>query len=430
MTTDTAIEDSGLLLGEGWRDRIEAGVRGRIRGFIEEMLEAELLQALGRERYVRLKITSDAVVARSEGLGDEEAARGVAVVPAKGHRHGNRERELMGTFGTVTIAVPRARLNTADGKTTEWQNKTLPAYRRRTKEIEALIAGSYLAGCNTRRVGRALAALFRGAVSKDTVSRVWRKIKADWDSWNKRDLANEDVVRLILDGTVVRVRLDRKATSISLLVVLGIRRDGQKVLLAVKNMGGESEAAWRMLLDDLAKRGLQKPELAIVDGAPGLEKALVALWSDLPIQRCTVHKLRNLVAHAPKKLADEIAADYSDMIYAKTAKEVEARRKAFIRKWRVKCEAVATSLEEAGDRLFTFTRLPPEQWKSARTTNAIERLHEEFKRRIKTQTVLPSAETAAMLFWALLASGQITLRKVDGWHTLDAHLAQPIDLAA
>jgi putative transposase len=430
MTTDTAIEDSGLLLGEGWRDRIEAGVRGRIRGFIEEMLEAELRHALGRERYVRLKTTSGGAVARSEGLGDEEAARGVSVVPAKGHRHGNRERELMGTFGTVTIAVPRARLDTADGKTTEWQNKTLPAYRRRTKEIEALIAGSYLAGCNTRRVGRALAALFRGAVSKDTVSRVWRKIKADWDSWNKRDLANEDVVRLILDGTVVRVRLDRKATSISLLVVLGIRRDGQKVLLAVKNMGGESEAAWRTLLDDLAKRGLKKPELAIVDGAPGLEKALVALWSDLPIQRCTVHKLRNLVAHAPKKLADEIAADYSDMIYAKTAKEVEARQKAFIRKWRVKCEAVATSLEEAGDRLFTFTRLPPEQWKSARTTNAIERLHEEFKRRIKTQTVLPSAETAAMLFWALLASGQITLRKVDGWQTLDEHLAQPIDLAA
>lgn len=430
MTTDTAIEDSSLLLGEGWRDRIEAGVRGRIRGFIEEMLEAELLQALGRERYVRLKTTLGAAVERSEGLGNEAAACGVTVVPTKGHRHGNRERELMGTFGTVTIAVPRARLDTAEGKTTEWQNKTLPAYRRRTKEIEALIAGSYLAGCNTRRVGRALAALFGGAISKDTVSRVWRKIKADWDTWNKRDLANEDVVRLILDGTVVRVRLDRKATSISLLVVLGIRRDGQKVLLAVKNMGGESEAAWRTLLDDLAKRGLKKPELAIVDGAPGLEKALVALWSDLPIQRCTVHKLRNLVAHAPKKLADDIAADYSDMIYAKTAKEVEARRKAFIRKWRVKCEAVATSLEEAGDRLFTFTRLPPEQWKSARTTNAIERLHEEFKRRIKTQTVLPSAETAAMLFWALLASGQITLRKVDGWHTLDEHLAQPIDLAA
>ena len=85
-------------------------------------------------------------------------------------------------------------------------------------------------------------------------------------------------MRLILDGTVVRVRLDRKATSISLLVVLGVREDGQKVLLAVKNMGGESEAAWRAVLDDLVARGLRRPSFLIVDGAPGLEKALAALW--------------------------------------------------------------------------------------------------------------------------------------------------------
>src|SRR5262245_66469087 len=101
-------------------------------------------------------------------------------------------------------------------------------------------------------------------------------------------------------------------------------------------------------------------------------------------------------------------------------KNIETRRKSFIRKCRLKCRAVADSLEEADDRLFTFTRLPPTQWRSARTTNAIERLHEEFKRRIKTQTVLPSADTATMLFWALLASGQINMGKVDGWQTLDA----------
>ena len=119
------------------------------------------------------------------------------------------------------------------------------------------------------------------------------------------------------------------------------------------------------------------------------------------------------------------------MVYAETAAEVAAQRKAFLRKWRLKCRAVADSLEEARDRLFTFTRLPPGQWKSARTTNAIERLHEEFKRRIKTQTVLPEAETAPMLFWALLASGQIVMRKVDGWDTLAVPFAdQAIDLAA
>src|SRR5690349_24765277 len=97
------------------------------------------------------------------------------------------------------------------------------------------------------------------------------------------------------------------------------------------------------------------------------------------------------------------------MIYAKTAKEIETRRKSFIRKWRLKCRAVADSLEEAGERLFTFIRLREIQWKAARTTNAVERLHEEFKRRIKTQTVLPSAEIAASSFWSLLASVQIAM---------------------
>jgi putative transposase len=431
MTIPTTIADSEpLLAGTGWRDGIEAGVRGQVRCFIEAVLEEELKAALGRDRYARLTAPAAPSEPGAAVAGLVNEAPAAAPVPAKGHRHGRREREIIGTFGTITVAVPRARLQAAGGGTAEWQNKTLTAYRRRTKEVDALIAGAYLAGTNTRRVSRALAGLFRGAVSKSTVSRVWRKIKADWEAWSARDLGNEDVVRLILDGTVVKVRLDRKATSITLLVVLGVRRDGQKVLLAVKSMGGESEAAWRAILDDLTRRGLKPPELAIVDGAPGLEKALVSLWSDLPIQRCTVHKLRNLIAHAPPRLAEEIAADYTDMMYAKDAKEVEKRRKAFLRKWRDKCEGVATSLEEAGDKLFTFTRLPVEQWKSARTTNAIERLHLEFKRRIKTQCMLPSAETAAMLFWALLASGQIVLRKVDGWTSLAEPLAEPIDLAA
>ena len=144
-----------------------------------------------------------------------------------------------------------------------------------------------------------------------------------------------------------------------------------------------------------------------------------------------MHKHRNLLAHAPEALHEEVSADYTDMVYAATPQEIEARRRAFLRKWRLKCRAVADSLEEAGERLFAFARLPPSQWKSARTTNAVERLHEEFRRRIKTQTVLPSAETAAMLFWALLASGQITMRKVDGWQSLgQPPSTSTIDLAA
>ena len=171
------------------------------------------------------------------------------------HRHGLRLRSLLGTFGRAEIAVPRARLDATEGRTTEWKSTALRAYQRRTKRADSLIAGVYLAGTNTRPVRRALTAVFGGAVSKDTVSRVWRKVKGDWDAWNARSLAAAPIIHLILDRTVVRVRLDGKATSIVLLVVLGVREDGHKVLLAFKNMGGETGEAWRTVLDDLVKRG-------------------------------------------------------------------------------------------------------------------------------------------------------------------------------
>src|SRR3954471_19580226 len=186
--------EAALLAGEAWFDPIEAGLRERVRGFIEGLIEHELTEALGRRRH--------------------EPGGGA------GHRHGKRERRLTGSFGTVGLTVPRARLAAEGGGTREWRSAALPRYARMTRQVEALIAGAYRAGTNTRRVRRALAALFKGAVGKDVVSRTWRKVKADWETWCRRDLAGEDVVRLILDGTVVRVRLDRKATNVSLLVVL------------------------------------------------------------------------------------------------------------------------------------------------------------------------------------------------------------------
>ena len=367
------------------------------------MFEEELAAFLGRIRY---------------GRGGERA---------KGYRHGHRERQLVGTFGTETVSVPRARIEGEDGRTTEWRSKALPRYQRLTKKAEALIAAVYLAGTNTRRVKRALFGLFQGAVSKDVVSRAWRKVKVDWDAWCARSLAEEDIVRLILDGTVIRTRLDRKATNISVLAAIGVRRDGQKILLSIRNMGGESTAAWRQFLDDLDARGLKRPDVRHRRRRPGARgrahRAVGRGRCRSSAAPCT--SIATFSPTRPSTMHDELTEDYRDMIYAETAAEVETRRKAFLRKWRLKCRAVADSLEEAGERLFAFTRLDPSQWKSARTTNAIERLNEEFRRRIKTQTVLPCAETVPMLLWALLASGQIPMRKVDGWETL----SQPIEPA-
>lgn len=220
--------EEAVSLFADWFDPMEAAVRDRVRDFIETMISSELDAALARPRYAR----------RPASKGCDDVAAEVV-----GHRHGRRTRTLTGTFGATEVTVPRARIASGDGRPVEWKSKAPRAYQRRTKAADALIASTYLAGTNTRRVRRALAALIDGAVGKDVVSRTWRKIKSDWDAWNGRDLAAEPILRLILDGTVVRVRLDRKATSISLLVVLGVRADGQKVLLAVKNRHGSAVLA-------------------------------------------------------------------------------------------------------------------------------------------------------------------------------------------
>ena len=220
-TKHAALAAEGLLF-DNWFDAIEDGVRSRVRDFIETLLEEELAQTLARPRYARRPA---------------EEAEPPAVV---GVRNGHRERMLTGTFGKTRIAVPRARLMCEDGKTREWKSGSLRAYQRRTKAADALIASAYLSGTNSRRVRRALGSVFAGPVGKDVVSRTWRKVKGDWEAWGRRSLADEPIVRLILDGTVVRVRLDKKATSISLLVALGVRATARKCCLPSRTWAGRA----------------------------------------------------------------------------------------------------------------------------------------------------------------------------------------------
>ena len=194
-TTKTAAVAAGTMLFDDWFDPIEDAVRERVRGVIETFMEEELDAAVAPPLWRR----------KAAGSIDDAA-------PIVGSRHGHRTRTLTGTFGKTEIAVPRARIKGEDGKTSEWKGKSLRAYQRRTKQAEALIAGTYLSGTNTRRVRRALSAVFKGSVGKDVVSRTWRKVKGDWDAWNAHSLKDEPIIRLFLDGTVVRVRLDRKST--------------------------------------------------------------------------------------------------------------------------------------------------------------------------------------------------------------------------
>lgn len=385
----------GKAVGRFDHDTIERTIRERIRDIIEQVVAAEIEAALGAKP--------------SQRVGEER----------KGYRHGCRERTLTTSTGPTTFAMPRARLRTGHGGSQEWQSRTVARYERRSQRVDEAIVGVYLGGANTRRIRGALAPLLRGApLSKDAVSRLVGRLKEDFEHWQQRDLKAEQIRHLYMDGWYPKVRIDKKRVRVPVLVTLGTRANGERVVIDLRIAGEESSAAWAEVITALVKRHIGVPELAVIDGNPGLAQALQEQWKQIQIQRCTNHKLRNLQAKAPARLREELTEDYRRMIYAASAAEVATQREKFRKKWKLKCAAVIASLEEAGEELFTFTHFPPSQWKALRTTNAIERINEEFRRRTKTQASLPNEDAVVLLMYGLLCSGQIRLRRMVGWKDL------------
>ena len=377
-------------------DTIEAEMRQRVRETIEAIVHEELEAALGARKSARVGETRS------------------------GYRHGSRERTLTTSLGPATIAMPRARVRSTDGAMSEWRSETVGRYQRRTARVDEAILGVYLAGTNTRRIKGALAPLLCGGpLSKDAVSRLVGRLRDDFETWRSRDLAVEDMRYVFLDGWFPKVRIGGRRERVPVLVTLGVRGDGQRVVLDLRLAGEESAASWGEVIASLVARHLRRPVLAVVDGNPGLLAALQTHWPGLAVQRCTAHKLRNLQAKAPARLREELTEDYRRMIYADTVTAVEQARTRFTKKWRLRCPAVIESLEEAGDQLFTFLGFPSSQWKALRTTNALERINEEFRRRTKTQASLPSQDSVLLLLFGLLRSGQVKLRALVGYQDME-----------
>lgn len=259
----------------------------------------------------------------------------------------------------------------------------------------------YLSGANTRRLKGALKPLLRAApLSRSAVSRVVQSLKDAVDRWRQRRLDHLDVAYVYLDAIALRIRQAGRVVSTPVLVAVAVLTDGNKQLVALEMCGSESQVAWKGFLDDLVARGLTRPHLCIIDGCPGLRSALDLVWAKVTVQRCAVHKLRNLERKAPKHALHEMKADYHRIVYAADAAAARAAYDDFVTAWRKRCPGVVRSLDEAGEELLTCYRFPKSQWKTLRTTNVIERLNGEFRRRVKTQASLPT-EDAALIDLAL-----------------------------
>lgn len=228
-------------------DSIEMAMRLRIRDTIEELVQQELDAALGAVKSARIG----------------EARHG--------YRHGTRDRTLTTSLGPTTIAMPRARVRGTDGTSDEWRSETVRRYQRRTTRVDEAILGVYLAGTNTRRIKGALAPLLRGGpLSKDAVSRLVGRLRDDFETWRSRDLADEDIRYVFLDGWFPKVRIGGRRERVPVLVTLGVRGDGQRVVLDLRLAGEESAASWGEVIASLVARHLRRPVLAVVDGNPGL----------------------------------------------------------------------------------------------------------------------------------------------------------------
>jgi putative transposase len=348
----------------------------------------------------------------------------------RGYRNGRKARTVTGPTGPLPLTLPRATMFGSAGAR-EWQSTIVPRYARRAAEVNAAVVATYLAGTNTRRIRGALAPLLKGAaLSKSAVSRVVATLRESLQTWMSRSLAEVDGIVLYLDAIALRVRSAGRVVSLPVLGAVGVLPDGRKQLLALECCGAESAPAWRGFIEDLARRGLAAPLLCIIDGNPGLRRAVGEIWPTALVQRCCVHKLRNLERKAPKHALAELRDDFHRIVYAAGADAARAELTGFERKWAKRCPGVVRSLQEGGAELLTFFTFPRAQWKTLRTTNVIERLNGEFRRRVKTQSALPSEDTAVVLLFSLVASGQIRLRRIDGWRKIAAVLRQRARVAA
>lgn len=375
-------------------DLLTEGMRGQLRAIVESLVEAELDVALEAVRY-----------ARAEGR--------------VGHRNGSKSRTLHTSFGKVELEVPRARLAQPQEGVREWKSRLLPRYQRRTTSLDESLVSLYFSGTNLRRIKMALRPLTGEApLGKNVVSRLVLRLREHFEAWRTRSLKDSNYVYLYLDATNLKVKIFKKVRKVPVLVALGVRLDGRKEILAMEPQLKEAEATWREMLEALVRRGLKRPALVIVDGHPGLRSALDTTWPRVKVQRCAVHKLRNLETHCLKEHYPQVKTDYHEIVGAKSKPAAEAAYKKFVRTWEARAPKVVKSLEEAGAELLTFYDFPSEQWKCLRTTNPIERLNLEFKRRVKTQGSLPSEESAVLLLFGLIVSGQIRFRKIDGWEKI------------
>lgn len=352
---------------------IRYDVRKSVGRYLTELMKEELTEFLGRKHYQR----------KGE---------------SKNHRNGSYSRSYtLKGIGKVAVKIPRDRKG-------EFQTKVVP----RSQQVEDALVDDlslmFLTGISTRSLALISKRLLGRSISPSKISSANKELAEAVEQWRERDLSEYRLKYLFIDGTCFKMRVAGSVTTVPVLVVVGVTDTGHKMVLGMQSGDKESASTWRQYFKDLKRRGLAASsiELGIMDGLPGLEKVFTEEFMNAKIQRCQVHVARNVICKVPKKQKQEVADDLRSIFYASNKKKAWKFFYDFEKKWDKELPSAVKSLRYSIGRCLTFFDYPEEEWISLRTTNIIERLNKEFKRRTKTMEIV-AGENACYRLMAFIA---------------------------
>ena len=351
-------------------DLIRADVKETVGHYLSTLMQRELTEFLGRERYER---TETAV--------------------HNNHRNGSYARDFtLKGIGPVALRVPRDRQGA-------FTSTVIPRCKRYEDDLRQDLCLMFLTGISTRTLSLISEKLIGRRISPGEISKVNGELIERVEQWRSRDLSSIRIKYVFIDGVTFSMRIEGSIEKVPVLAVIGVTEDGGKLVLGLQSGDKESASTWREFFKDLKVRGLTKDSitLGIMDGLPGLESVFATEFPQAQVQRCQVHVARNVLAKVPKKLKQAVADDLRSIFYASSKKKAMEFFETFQQHWRKDVPSAVACLERSIDSCLTFFSFPEEEWISLRTTNVIERLNKEFKRRTKPMEIVAGEQACYTL---------------------------------
>jgi len=338
---------------------IRTDLKNKAEDYISKLMDAELTQFLGREPY--------------------ERHHGVT-----NHRNGSYDRNYaLKGIGNLHVKVPRDRQG-------QFKTNVIPRSKRYEKEIAEDLSLMFLTGISTRSLSMISKRLTGRKISPSEISNINKELVDAVEQWRERDLSEEVIKYMFIDGVNFDMRINRSINKVPVLVVIGVTEKGCKKVLGFQSGDKESASTWREFFKDLKNRGIKSKTitLGVMDGLPGLEKVFKEEFSSAKVQRCQVHVARNVLAKVPRKLKKAVADNIRSIYYASSKKKAMEFFYIFKDKWSKDLPSAVKCLENSIEPCLTFMNFPKEEWISLRTSNVIERLNKEFKRRTKPMEIV------------------------------------------